>query len=60
MSTEDETRREGSENDTFKATWNIQIENNAKRENKLEENFKKVYAMIFKEFCTSQMKNIIK
>ena len=31
-----------------------------KRENKLEENVKKAYAMIFKEFCPSQIQNRIK
>ena len=40
--------------------WNIQIENNVKRGNKLEENVKKAYAMIFKEFCPIQIQNIIK
>ena len=39
---------------------NIQIYNHAKRYNKLEENVKKAYAMIFKEFCSSQIKSIIK
>ena len=39
---------------------NIVIENHVKIENKLEENVKKVYAVVFKEFCPSQMKNIIK
>ena len=31
-----------------------------KREIKLEENLKKVYAIIFRELCPSQMKNKIK
>ena len=45
--------RAESENESFKAMRNIQIENNMKREKKLEENVKKVYAMIFKEFYPS-------
>ena len=40
--------------------WNIQIENNVKRVNKPEENMKKAYAMIFKEFCTHQIQTRIK
>ena len=40
--------------------WNIKIENHFKKENKLEENAKKAYAMIFKEFCWHQMKTKIK
>ena len=39
---------------------NIKIENGTKREKKLEENPKKVYVIIFKEFCRSHMQNIIK
>ena len=36
------------------------FENPAKIENKLEENVKKVYAMIFNEYCPSEMQNRIK
>ena len=38
--------------------WNIQTDDHMKREIKLEENAKKAYAMIFKEFYLSQMQNI--
>ena len=41
--------------DSFKSMWNIQMENNMKRGNKLEEKVKKVYGAIFKEFYPSQM-----
>ena len=51
---------QNSENEPFKAMWDIQIENNVKIENKLEYNVKKAYAMIFKEFCTRQMQNRLK
>ena len=51
---------QNSENEPFKAMWDIQIENNVKIENKLEYNVKKAYAMIFKEFCPSPMQNRIK
>ena len=40
--------------------WNIQIENHVKKENKMEENTKKAYAMIFKEFCPSWMQKRFK
>ena len=40
--------------------WNIKIDKHTKVENKLEENVKKAYAMIFKEFCPNQIQNIIK
>ena len=40
--------------------WNIKIDKHTKVENKLEENVKKKYAMIFKEFCPNQIQNIIK
>ena len=46
--------------DSFKSMWNIQIQNHVKIENKLEDNVKKVYVILFKEFCPSQMKNRIK
>ena len=49
-----------SENESFKAMWNIQIDNHVKIENKLEYNVKTAYAMIFKEFFPSQMQNRIK
>ena len=39
---------------------NIKIENHVKIENKLEENVKNVYAMIFKELCPIQTQNRIK
>ena len=39
--------------------WNIKIENNVKRENKLEQNVTNLYAMIFKELCLSQIQNRI-
>ena len=57
ISTEDKPSRVGSQNDFFKAVWNIQIQNNVNGENKLEENVKKAYAMIFKQFCPSHMTN---
>ena len=57
---EDEPGRAESESESFKAMWNIKIENNVKRENKLEDNIEKVYAMIFKKFCPSQRQNIMK
>ena len=58
--TKDEQSRKESQNESFKATWNAKIENLVKLENKLEEYIKKVYAMIFKEFCPSHMQNRIK
>ena len=39
---------------------NIQLENHTKRENKLEENTKKAYEMIFKELFPHQMQTRIK
>ena len=47
MSTEDEPSRAESEKESFKAMWNIQIDNHVKREKKLEEIVKNVYVMIF-------------
>ena len=40
--------------------WNIQIENNVKIENKLEDNVYKAYAVIFKELFPSLTQNRIK
>ena len=60
ISTEDEPIRAASENESFKSMCNIQIDNRVERENKLEDNVKKAYEIIFKEFCPSQMQNRIK
>ena len=60
ISTEDEPIRAASENESFKSMCNIQIDNRVERENKLENNVKKAYEIIFKEFCPSQMQNRIK
>ena len=57
--TEDEPSRAGSKNSSFKAMCNIQIENHVKRENKLKENVKKSYTVIFKKFSPSQVQTII-
>ena len=57
---EDEPSRAESKTESFKTIWNKKIENHVKRENKMEENVKKAYTMIFKEFYPSQIKNIIK
>ena len=56
----EEPIRGASKNESFEAIWNIKIENNVKTENKMEENVKNTYAMIFKEFCLHHMQNIIK
>ena len=60
MSTEDEPSRAESEKESFKAMWNIQIDNHVKREKKLEEIVKNVYVMIFEQFCPSRIQNRIK
>ena len=51
---------QNSENESFKSMWNIQIDNNVKREKKLKDNVKKAYVMIFKEFFPSKTQNRIK
>ena len=38
----------------------MKIDNHVKRENKLEEKVKNVYAMIFKNLCPRQIQNRIK
>ena len=58
--TENEPSKAESENDSSKSMWNIQIENNVKIENKLEDNVYKAYAVIFKELFPSLTQNRIK
>ena len=40
--------------------WIIQIENNARRKNKLEDNVNKSYTVIILEFCPHKMKTTIR
>ena len=59
ISEEDEPSGAEQKNEFFKAMWNIQIDNNAKREKNRGEH-KKSYVMAFKESCPSQIQNKIK